>query len=857
LEKPQYNTIKPKVVTNPDGSINAQATFKDASLRQLGNSFVEMCKGMLRSSEGSKMMMSAANYDNVKLMSRVEQVLYNPVVLQAFIDKFGEDNLYQKLTDMGTKKLEKFYAENDTKSNPFGILAFLDNQKNLMDGMELISVFAVIASRHQKLQHAKLSLHKDYHFKIDYNGKTFDITDVHPMESPLEKGLLVSKILAELQTASPDNGKDPCLGDIGANPDTADFLGYLGSLGIPVPVMAAINAFAVNEHVEKLLEDIGASKVKGAPVDVKMSDFALNAEKLVNIQAKIQLKKQLSESELKYLAQFRKWYINAQKASKDLASFSTVGRSDSQSGAIGHKTSAVLRNQIKIRQYYANMVKPGFAIIGLGNVVDDMRDVEEINDSPVPHLQADFTYGVIKAQELAAQYLPDLNENNIEVIDALNAQIAQRFDLTYEGNDAIINQMLNALKLFKMSIGEFIGGNIEEVLDRRNFYIHDFPMQMKMFLAMHKDIRDSSMFKSISLKTKEAIRFTNVGGVGKIQALQYQQDANNLLLSKDDSRRKFIQNLFYYSVFNDGLNFGQRSISRMFDIGFANSMVYKNEAGVEVSFNQDLKKANAVNLTPAQINNFVELFLLNNPKYIPVKNNKNGLKLTGNQKEPKINWETGEYIIPVELTRDQSDDVFYKDKKGNNQKLFRIVKSTGGNTIFRFVGNNENGDLVYQIIESPDVPFYHMDGYSKEVFDQLQDRGATTKLDSDMVLDYKENQISDAIEDSINEDAIEDAVEKKTAMAEKQLDRDDALMNIDINDKEDAYDALVDKQTKQEAEWDKKEAEEAARLDAYDDLVDKKTQEEADAADREIDKLAEEGREQSKEDPLCSSIKLK
>jgi hypothetical protein len=162
-------------------------------------------------------------------------------------------------------------------------------------------------------------------------------------------------------------------------------------------------------------------------------------------------------------------------------------------------------------------------------------------------------------------------------------------------------------------------------------------------------------------------------------------------------------------------------------------MVYKNEAGVEVSFNQDLKKANNMNLTPAQIDAFIELFLLNNTYLIPAANKRNALKSgnTPSTKAPSIDWEKGTLTLTNEQLREQTNNTFIKDKNGNFQKLFKIV-GKNGTKIFRQESYTKGGNLVYKLVEAPEVPFYHINGYSKEVFDQLQDRGAITNITIEM-----------------------------------------------------------------------------------------------------------------------------
>jgi hypothetical protein len=248
-----------------------------------------------------------------------------------------------------------------------------------------------------------------------------------------------------------------------------------------------------------------------------------------------------------------------------------------------------------------------------------------------------------------------------------------------------------------------------------------------------------------------------------------------------------------YALFNDGLNFGKTTVSRTFDINFSKNMKWKNAAGKEVSFVRDLADANNLTLTPEQQDKFIELFLLNNRYLIPAVTKRNALKSgnTPSTKAPSIDWKTGTLTITNEQLREQTNDTFIKDKNGNFQKLFKVV-SKSGTTIFRMESYTKGGDLVYKVVEAPEVPFYHIDGYSREKWAQLQGRGAVTKIPSEMKKTSMDSALNTLDDSMPSYDGLENAPDfngdNLNALddAMNQISQAEAAMNNAFKEMEDA-----------------------------------------------------------------------
>ena len=107
--KPKYVTYKSKNHKDASGNLDLSETFKRASNEELDNALIDFIYNTLTSYEGSLLMMRQGTYRDVKKSSRIERILHNRGALESFIEKYGADNIQEKLNKLRTEELNNIY----------------------------------------------------------------------------------------------------------------------------------------------------------------------------------------------------------------------------------------------------------------------------------------------------------------------------------------------------------------------------------------------------------------------------------------------------------------------------------------------------------------------------------------------------------------------------------------------------------------------------------------------------------------------------------------------------------------------------------------------------------------------------
>jgi hypothetical protein len=797
-KSPKYNVEKPKGWRKAKTLEEMMDLAKNANNNERKNMFIELAKQIMRTTEASKINKNPATYDNSKHAAKVANIKKNKEVLQAFIREKNVDlnkpgDLTRAFNSMNIKELEAFYLQHNINSNPYGFSEYLANYKNLMDGKELISILAVNSSMHYKLQAHPLSLAQPVQFKIkNKDGKLVTISQVDLKFSPVS-GRLVGSIIAELQTASPDNGKDPVLGDLGINPLTANFVGYLGRLGIENDQLGIINTFAQSAGFGALKKSLSNENYE---ID---SSFYIDTDKISELHAKLTLREAVNKEEsekkdktvynkysdtftaeeMKYLGQLMRWYDIQKKASEDLNAFSTVGRSDSTSGALSYNTAGVIQQMIQYEQYRRKLQDPTFSIIGLEKVldtemldptlgalsqnIDDIR--EKIKNSPIGHLQADFTLGNELGAMTASELIPEVSKETIDIITELSEALPNGGNLGFSKNLANLQKMLNALMNYKQSKFNFMRG--KNLMERRNYYIHDFPMKYVAFLAARPKMEKRfPVLRAITVKSGKPIKFINIGGIKEGTRQAFQNQMLMMLADKNKDIRQFAMDLFMYSLYSDGLNFGPSSLSILFTTSFLDGI--KNDTN---NYNSDLMKANKVSMEAkvpgtdiTNRENFIRQFLINNRHMLPAAkiDKKAGMELV-DEFEQKYG-KNKKRKVPRQIVINQTDfnDALFRKQNvlNSNNQLYKMIKFRG-NTFS--LSQNENGQWVYNLMEEVPTSMYY-DGstaYYDIAYNELKSRGNITKLTSTQKKDLKAKAEDSKMGNSENNQGNENPTENE------------------------------------------------------------------------------------------------
>ena len=745
LEHAKYRIKKTDPVLNEDGSLNIENTSElaDRTSRDRkelrDNMLIDFIWNVMTSPAGTKLAMLPGSFDNVRLASRHQRILDDRTALKKFLEVYKESidkkGIYRTLKDLSKKNLEAFYEEYAEPVSPMDIDDYVNKHQNLMDGNDLIGMFAVNSSSHYKYQFLDLQIHKDNQFDIIIPGigKT-TIESVDAQNSPIN-GVRIGRICAEFQAASPDNGKDPCLGDLGANTRTASRIGFLARIGLDPMTIGILNK-------ADDLRNVATNDIKkNLGVEDKFDGDIEKVLKLITKLRTLEEGESLDVIELREAAKFAKWMDNIDAIVEVLKMSNAVSRVDSPNGALAISSAEVAQQILKAKDFIAVAKDPNCPIQGLDRLIDIELDVTQMDseegrniilNSPIPRLQAAYTYGIKSATTLSSSWLIQSNPRMLEAVIKLRDYM--KSSLTSTSDTATLKKFYAQFTMFLLSKdSRFATDEDTFIVDKRNYYIHDFPMKFKAFLDakdgkgnyIHDDIRKLTFIQRLTNGHKTGISFRNVGKVSPLSRKHYTEALDAMLFSPDVEVVKMAEDLLMYAYYDNGLNFGHSNYGIFISTAFM--MAIPN-------FISSLKAQNGIMLSDESVlDNYVKQFLLNNPDYIPYVK-KQHYKLSKNKESlivPKTSLslisskvDSSGAFLPFIVTKDgvfqlESSEVVIDE----NARGIRYVKvGYNKNGLSTGKGSTKTKKMNY-------TPFYDASvGYSEVSFDDMLDRGGVVEI---------------------------------------------------------------------------------------------------------------------------------
>lgn len=647
LRTPNYRSFKPKVTKGMSiEDISEQKDIKKARERKLtrDNMLIDMISACLTSNAGSQMSVIPGSYVNVKHTSREQRILKDPKALAAFKAEHKEEiektegGILAVLHKYSLDNLEKFYDTKATIEDPLSIIDYAKNHRNLMDGNDLIGMFAVNSSSHYKFQFIRkgegLHIQSDSQFNIKLLGKPeVKVSTIDAVVSPLT-GDKIGDYCAEYQAASPDNGKDPCLGDLNANSKTVSRIGFLTRIGCDPETVGILNTC---DDFLNVIGSIVLDKRNGYLDDFNnWRDFHGDISKITDMIVEYRLNG-LENINMSEAAQFLGWMNNISDLSELLQESSVISRCDSPNGALAISTAEAAQQLFKAEDFMQKVTKrekgvlianPSSSIQGFEtfidtdiNAVDDEKNIrKKILESSVPRVQAAYTLGIRSAYTLASKYnmLPQLSKGVENAIGYLRSITKSNFSTKKDVKE--LRQFFNELVMYLLSDKDsrFGSNNGEDIMDKRNYYIHDFPVKYSMFLNkkdkhgkfVHQDVRDKTIIQCIRVSKTTGITFQNVSKVSNKSRKYFSEELEQLLTSDNPEIVEFAEDLFNYAYYANGFNFGPSNFGIFFTNTFYENM--PNYLNVLKSKNNKLASIPAMD---SFLQNFVYQFIMNNPKY--------------------------------------------------------------------------------------------------------------------------------------------------------------------------------------------------------------------------------------------------
>lgn len=694
------------------------------------NMMIDFIWGVLTSPEGSRAMLTPATYDNLKQNSRQCRCLSPSLILalyEEYSDRIIEKGWYNTLNSISTDEFDEFIRQYADQDDPLDIGFYMESHRNLMDGRDLIGMSAVNSSNHYKFQFTHsgepgvvpLTLDKEYQFWIKVPGfKEQHIEKLDLVYSPIT-GQLVGRINAEYQAAAPDNGKDPVLGDVGANTTTFKRMGLMARLGFPIQV---IGIFNTSDDLAKYGRDIRKDRDDKA----KANAWVINVEEVLQAVAELRMTGALGDNGREIAKKFSYFMDKIDDLTETLQLANCYARSDSPNGALPISAAEVIQKRLSTDKAMRRLRGADCPIHGLDQIVDTELDVtktpnvrDAIMRKPVPRLQSAYTYGIKSAISLCGNAAVD---DFLQVSDVVYSGV--KLLANYTGNDFLypsdiktLKQFINELTGFLLSKDSVFGSDENgSIMDKRNYFIHDFPMKFKQFLDTkdkngykYQDLRDLTLIKMLTNADKKGIKYLNVGGKTSETSRKYLKEALDSMLF--DSRPEvvdFALDLLRYAYYNDALTFGHSNYGIFFTTTFLTSIPRLI----------DSLRANNGELRSSRdmIENYVEQFMLNHSELIPyIKSDevvKRGDDIIVSKNLHKILYGDDIKKFPVKYLR-----------MGND--VYVLVSEESKTATYTKTGYNKH----YKPGTSEDTVFYDAALGATEIkWDSLKDRGRVFKI---------------------------------------------------------------------------------------------------------------------------------
>ena len=773
-ETPKYVIEKPTVKYDENGDIDLDATSRMEDIKSIStkksirdNMLIDTIWNILTSPSGSRLCMTPASYDRVSHGSRQQRILHNPIVLEKFLEVFKDsikkNGIYNTLDKLSTNKLDDFIEQYGLPDDPMDINFYMDSHRNLMDGNDLIGVLAVSSSSHYKFQFANLTLAKDNQFNITMPGhKTVRITSVDLQRSPIS-GELIGRINSELQAASPDNGKNPALGDLGANIATAFRIEFLARTGMNPEVIGILNT-------ADDLRSFGMSAAKGK---VDWTSYNGDIEKLLGMLVEYRLTGDIKDPlDRIEAAKFAGWMANIDECARALQDAGCFSRSDSPNGALAVSSAEAIQQILKVRDFMENAKNPYFPIQGFDKVIDiesstNDSSYEELREmfmsKPIPRLQAFYTLGIRSGVNLANRYLPQINEQIVEAIQSLRSEVGDIDSqlLLSKRGVKILRTYLNELPMYILSKNSIFSSDKDgkSIKDKRNYYIHDFPMKLRAFLEekkdgkyTHKDIRDLTLIQMLNINGKNGIKFVNVGGKVSPESRKYfMEDPEYMLHHSDLEVSQTAMDLLMYSFYDNGISFGHSNFGIFFTTHFMRSIP---------RYIDNLRQANSQMLTDKDIlERYNDQFMLNHPdilvnvtsrEFRPSNTDDNIITITSKRAKNRVLEIINGELKPVKF-------IATKDFLGNVRDVYEVVLDEQGyanlkTPQYRKISFNKQQSIA-------GTPYYDATVNATEVeWDSLSGRGAVVSTESANKVN-KSSKSNNTSSDSTKANSLDD-VEK-------------------------------------------------------------------------------------------------
>lgn len=791
---------------------------QENSLKARNNLLIDMMYGVLTNADTASKILNPGGFDYQKKAARIMTILndsYESDLAQALKDVGVELNKavqkggksYPKsiasyLFDLDLDTLDKLAEKTKVKMDPLSPRTQVILHQQNMTGAKLIGIYANHNANHALMQHTQLALDEE-NGSFVLNGKR--LTSLHDIMNGDKE--FISKNNAGFLAASVDNVKDPVLAALNQNTFTADASMLLSRLGYnPIEIGLLMMQPIVQEITQTYFRESREGKGKDTIIDEVLDKYkekaALNndltydnyknnsfyIEELADniMLAKEAVTDRTQTSDFRKIEFYQKQVAVGYLFKRVMNSADALGqlvqatRSDTQGGAAGptiadtelkmQKVKDLLdqiENNDKFPLKNANVILDG--LLSDSPDTDTLR--ERLLSAPLPFLQAFYTLGLQKTEEMLGSYFPQYTESFRAVIDDLR-------DMTKTGklNVKTMNSIYNDLLAYIMSKNGFFGSElivnpdseVGDVIvtssDKRKDFINNFPEYFKRVVTDNEDIADLEFIKRLKVirandnNPVDTVVFKNVGQLSPTLRERYMRDWASLLYMSNPEAQKLALNLFRYSYYRNGFAFGPSTFIHLAPVAVRNAIPeYISTLRTLLSSSDDYSQ-------------FVDQYVYNhldNRKLVPEIPDTASVQFIGEDNEVKD-----------EVTFVIDDNATFGDKKVIKKRI--DTPDGPAYDFFKYIGRRIRGSYVYYKLSSVGTEQTNVATYER-----IEPLGFRNSF-----IEYEYGK---------------DVEEMETVIDKNRKDYDpyaDTLSRFDLRDAEVDYDSMPDYQDMPQEYWD-------------------------------------------------------
>lgn len=811
----QYSLGKGKIVKV---KYDFNKSPQENSLEARNNLLIDMMYGVLTNADTASKILNPGGFDYQKKSARIMTILNDSyesdlgtalqavgVELNKTIQKGGKSypkSIASYLFDLDLDTLDKLAEKTKVKMDPLSPRTQVMLHQQNMTGAKLIGIYANHNANHALMQHTQLALDEENGSFI-LNGKR--LTSLHDIMNGDKE--FISKNNAGFLAASVDNVKDPVLAALNQNTFTADASMLLSRLGYnPIEIGLLMMQPIVQEITQTYFRESREGKGKDTIIDEVLGKYkdkaALNndltydnyknnsfyieelADNIMLAKEAVTDRSQTSDSRKIefYQKQVAVGYLfkRIMNSADALGQLVQVTRSDTQGGAAGPTIADTELKMQKVKdlldQIETNDKFPlKNANVILDGLLSDNPDTDTLRErllsAPLPFLQAFYTLGLQKTEEMLGSYFPQFTESFRTVIDDLR-------DMTKTGklNVKTMNSIYNDLLAYIMSKNGFFGSELivnpdSEVgdiivtsSDKRKDFINNFPEYFKKVVTDNEDIADLEFIKRLKVirandsNPVDTVVFKNVGQLSPTLRERYMRDWASLLYMSNPEAQKLALNLFRYSYYRNGFAFGPSTFIHLAPVAVRNAIPeYISTLRTLLSSSDDYSQ-------------FVDQYVYNhldNRKLVPEIPDTASVKFIGEDNEVKD-----------EVTFVIDDNATFGDKKVIKKRI--DTPDGPAYDFFKYIGKRIRGGYVYYKLASLGTEQTNVATYER-----IEPLGFRNSF-----IEYEYGK---------------DVEEMETVIDKNRKDYDpyaDTLSRFDLGDAEIDYDSMPDYQDMPQEYWD-------------------------------------------------------